>query len=119
MKSASPRSRVFSADGTDGPSIVRNVDGTVGRLSPRYQPQLKDTYFAQCFQVLYELGRGSSAVAHAVRSLDDGQVYAVKQMLEPIRGVADLERRLEEVKMVRELGTHPHCIQYFNAWHQQ
>ena len=127
IKAASPRSRVFNVGsngavvgggGRGGPCAVVTASGGAG-LSPRYRPERRETYFQQCFDILRELGRGSSAVVYAVRSHDNGRLYAVKQALQAVRGEADLERRLEEIRTAQELGNHPHCIRYVAAWHQE
>lgn len=47
------------------------------------------------------------------------QLYAVKKSKSPYSGVKDRDRRLEEVRILMELGSHPHVIKFVSQWEEE
>ncbi|KAF8447071.1 hypothetical protein BDZ91DRAFT_116401 [Kalaharituber pfeilii] len=46
------------------------------------------------------------------------KLYAVKKSKTPYMGVRDRDRRLEEVRILRELGKHEHVVQFVDNWEE-
>lgn len=46
------------------------------------------------------------------------QMYAIKKTKTPYTGVKDRDRRLEEVRILMELGTHDHVIKFIDQWEE-
>lgn len=88
-------------------------------LSPLYDPSRSESYLEQCFEVLAKLGAGAFGEVFRVRSRDDGRLYAVKRSRFRTRGLADRERKLQEVHNVQRLGVHPNCVRYYLAWEER
>ena len=47
------------------------------------------------------------------------QLYAVKKSKSPYSGVKDRDRRLEEVRILMELGSHPHVVKFVSQWEEE
>lgn len=81
-------------------------------------------YFETRFQLLARLGHGAFADAFHVLSLDDQCEYAVKKTRQPFLGFKDAYfllirvHKLEEVKMLLKVGSHPCCVSLKQAWIQ-
>ncbi|KAJ2554112.1 mitosis inhibitor protein kinase swe1 [Coemansia sp. RSA 1933] len=75
-------------------------------------------YFEHHFEIIGRAGEGNFSSVYSVRSLDDGQMYAVKKTRQPFGGRQERARRLREVEV---LWTAPQCagiVRLFNAWEQ-
>ncbi|PWN25415.1 kinase-like protein, partial [Jaminaea rosea] len=64
------------------------------------------------------LGSGEFSEAVKASSVSSGQVYAIKRMKRPFTGPRDRLRHLEEVDILRHLGSHPNVISLHEAWEQ-
>lgn len=80
--------------------------------------------FATLFSISHTLGQGEFSEAYAVEERATGQVYAVKKTKVPSAGPKERLRRLEEVDILRLLGSHEHggpnpwVITLADAWEQ-
>ncbi|KAJ2400702.1 mitosis inhibitor protein kinase swe1 [Coemansia sp. RSA 2559] len=75
-------------------------------------------YFEHNFEIISRAGEGNFSSVHSVRSLDDGQMYAVKKTRQPFTGRQERARRLREVEV---LWTAPQCagiVRLIDAWEQ-
>jgi tRNA A-37 threonylcarbamoyl transferase component Bud32 len=75
--------------------------------------------FAQEFQELKVLGKGSFGTVYKCRKRLDGCLYAVKCIDKKIRGNLDQDRMMKEVFALSALGTETcnnHVVRYFTAW---
>ncbi|KAJ1666286.1 mitosis inhibitor protein kinase swe1 [Coemansia sp. RSA 1646] len=75
-------------------------------------------YFEHNFEIISRAGEGNFSSVHSVRSLNDGQMYAVKKTRQPFTGRQERARRLREVEV---LWTAPQCagiVRLINAWEQ-
>ncbi|KAJ2702320.1 mitosis inhibitor protein kinase swe1 [Coemansia sp. IMI 203386] len=75
-------------------------------------------YFAHQFEIISRAGEGHFSSVFSVRSLVDGQMYAVKRTRHPFTGRQERARRLREVDI---LWTVSHCegiVRFVNAWEQ-
>jgi hypothetical protein len=79
------------------------------------------------FENLGEVGRGDFGIVLKVRSLRDGQLYAVKKSQRQFRGMNDRMHALKEVENFTLLSrksradeednsSSNYCVRYFNAW---
>ncbi|XP_039620943.1 membrane-associated tyrosine- and threonine-specific cdc2-inhibitory kinase [Polypterus senegalus] len=84
-----------------------------------YDESKKESYFQQCFRCICILGRGSFGEVYKVRSLEDGQLYAVKCSMERFRGVGDRQQKLQEVLKHERLPPHPNCVTFKKAWEEK
>jgi wee1-like protein kinase len=78
--------------------------------------------FAQEFQELKVLGKGSFGTVFKCRKRLDGCLYAVKAIDKKIRGNLDQDRIMKEVFALSALGTETcnnHVVRYFTAWLEQ
>ena len=87
--------------------------------SKHYNSQSTKSYFEQCFTVCEKLGQGSFGEVYRARSLDDGEMYAVKKSLEPFRGELDRRLKLAEVEKHERLPPHPNCVCFCKAWEER
>lgn len=83
-----------------------------------YQPDKKESYFEQCFDVLAKIGEGSFGEVFKVRSKEDGSLYAIKKSNQQYRGEFYRQERLEEVRRFEQFSAHEHCITLYRAWEQ-
>lgn len=88
-------------------------------VSRLYDHSKEETFFKQCFQTLYKLGRGSFGEVYKVRSREDGSVYAVKRSVSPFRGESDRLHKLQEVRKHERVGEHPNCLRFVRAWEER
>ncbi|KAJ1944377.1 mitosis inhibitor protein kinase swe1, partial [Linderina macrospora] len=76
-------------------------------------------YFSHQFEVISKCGEGSFSNVLSVRSLVDGQMYAVKQTKQPYNGRQMRARKLREVEILWSI---PRSVQsivtLYNAWEQ-
>lgn len=128
IKSASPKSRVYSRAKSPGPERVvwepgNNNDGSIlnsGPItSPSYNPRSPQLYFEQCFDSVEVIGRGSFAVVFRARSRDDGRTYAIKMTSRKYSSAADRKRKREEVRTAQALGGCAKCVSYYDAWEER
>jgi serine/threonine protein kinase len=75
-------------------------------------------YFEKNFQLISRLGQGEFADAFHVKSLNDGCDYAIKKTRQSFTGYKDAVYKLEEIKMLLRVGSHPHCVSLKEAWIQ-
>ncbi|KAJ2359492.1 mitosis inhibitor protein kinase swe1 [Coemansia sp. RSA 2618] len=75
-------------------------------------------YFAHQFEVLGRAGEGDFATVSSVRSLDDGQLYAVKRTRRPYAGRAERARRLREPELLWAVPASASIVRLFSAWEQ-
>lgn len=45
-------------------------------------------------------------------------MYAIKKSKTPYAGIRDRDRRLEEVRILRELGRHEHVVEFIDNWEE-
>lgn len=83
-----------------------------------YQPEHRQSYFEQCFEVLARIGEGSFGEVFKVRSKDDGQLYAIKKSIQLYRGETYRQERIEEVRRYEQFSEHENCITLHKAWEQ-
>lgn len=83
-----------------------------------YRPNLRESYFEQCFEVVDRIGEGSFGEVFKVRSKEDGQLYAVKKSLQLYRGETSRQERIEEVRRYEQFSGHENCITLYKAWEQ-
>ncbi|KAJ1947581.1 mitosis inhibitor protein kinase swe1 [Kickxella alabastrina] len=75
-------------------------------------------YFAHQFEAIGLAGEGNFSTVVSVRSLVDGQLYAVKKTREPYTGRQERARRLREVDLLWAVGGSPGVVRLVNAWEQ-
>lgn len=46
------------------------------------------------------------------------RMYAIKKSKTPYSGLKDRDRRLEEVRILMELGTHDHVVKFVDQWEE-
>lgn len=83
-----------------------------------YRPDLRESYFEQCFEVIDRLGEGSFGEVFKVRSKEDGQLYAIKKSLQLYRGETSRQEQIEEVRRYEQFSEHDNCITLLKAWEQ-
>ncbi|CAG0901275.1 unnamed protein product, partial [Cyprideis torosa] len=110
-----------SISGSDEPHCISFRDNSSKSLESSfvYDPSNGLTYFDQCFEKKRTLGYGSFGEVAAVRSKEDGKMYAVKISRSPYRSEKDRERRLSEVKRHELLSPHPNCLRFVRAWEEK
>ncbi|KAI7835179.1 kinase-like domain-containing protein, partial [Kickxella alabastrina] len=74
--------------------------------------------FAHQFEAIGLAGEGNFSTVVSVRSLVDGQLYAVKKTREPYTGRQERARRLREVDLLWAVGGSPGVVRLVNAWEQ-
>eukprot|EP00041_Stephanoeca_diplocostata_P016829 m.333229 g.333229 ORF g.333229 m.333229 type:complete len:506 (-) comp20503_c0_seq1:422-1939(-) len=128
IKSASPKSRVYSRAKSPGPErVVWEPEAQSGGAvlnsgpitSPSYNPRSPQLYFEQCFDSVEVIGRGSFAVVFRARSIDDGRTYAIKMTSRKYSSAADRKRKREEVRTAQALGGCAKCVSYYDAWEER
>ncbi|XP_026864966.2 membrane-associated tyrosine- and threonine-specific cdc2-inhibitory kinase [Electrophorus electricus] len=83
-----------------------------------YDPGRPQSFFNQCFVNLGLIGRGSFGEVYKVRSLLDGQLYAVKRSAQRFRGEAERGRSIREARNHEGLWPHPHVLGFTAAWEE-
>lgn len=83
------------------------------------------SHFEDSFEALEILGSGSFSEVFKVRrkkfdpsNRHNHHLYALKRSKVPFSGMADRERRLEEVSNLWLASENPHCIQIIESWEQ-
>lgn len=99
-------------------SATASSSNTSSLLNSAYQPEQRQTYFEQCFEVLARIGEGSFGEVFKVRSKEDGQLYAVKKSIQLYRSETYRQERIEEVRRFEQFSEHEHCITLHKAWEQ-
>lgn len=107
-QSSLPHSISFKDHSQNGTSIQNGI----------YQPDKKESYFEQCFDILAKIGEGSFGEVFKVRSKEDGRLYAIKKSNQQYRGEFYRQERLEEVRRFEQFSEHEHCITLYKAWEQ-
>lgn len=74
--------------------------------------------FERQFAQLSVLGSGEFSEAVKAEDRSTGQVFAVKRMKRRFTGEKDRLRHLEEVDILRVLGSHPNVISLADAWEE-
>jgi len=72
----------------------------------------------QQFEIISKIGSGHFGDVYKVRSLKDGQYYAIKKTSIPFTSNSDRSRKLQEVKNHQMLPPHPNCVKYFDSWEE-
>ncbi|KAJ2659438.1 mitosis inhibitor protein kinase swe1 [Coemansia sp. RSA 1200] len=75
-------------------------------------------YFEQHFEVVARAGEGNFSSVVSARSLDDGQLYAVKKTRQPFAGRQERARRLREVELLWMVPQCAGIVRLVNAWEQ-
>ncbi|KAI9502007.1 kinase-like domain-containing protein [Coemansia spiralis] len=75
-------------------------------------------YFEHQFEIISRAGEGNFSSVFSVRSLDDGQLYAVKKTRQPFTGRQERARRLREVEVLCSLPQCAGIVRLVNAWEQ-
>ncbi|CAG9816475.1 unnamed protein product [Phaedon cochleariae] len=83
-------------------------------LSPIYNPTLERSYFEQTFARHALIGEGSFGQVYRARSLEDGQLYAIKRL----KSVISFKDRYAEIRNNEKVGVHPNCVRFFMAWEE-
>ncbi|KAJ1982943.1 mitosis inhibitor protein kinase swe1 [Dimargaris xerosporica] len=81
-------------------------------------PSSLGDYLDNQFVTIEKLGSGEFSEVFKVQDCATGEISAVKKTKYPFGGRKDRLRRLDEVQLMWQLGTHRHCIRLFNAWEQ-
>ncbi|KAG8171467.1 hypothetical protein JTE90_000035 [Oedothorax gibbosus] len=113
-------------------NVARSLEAPFGRnvvglnvavltvaLSSKYDSTSDKLYFHQCFQILDKLGSGSFGDVFKVKCKEDGKLYAVKRAKEKFAGIADRQRKLQEVQKHEQLPSHPNCVKFYKAWEER
>lgn len=72
----------------------------------------------QQFEVIAKIGSGYFADVYKVKSLVDGQYYAIKKTSIPFTSNSDRIRKLQEVRNHQSLPLHPNCVRYHDSWEE-
>ncbi|KAJ1964606.1 mitosis inhibitor protein kinase swe1 [Dipsacomyces acuminosporus] len=75
-------------------------------------------YFAHQFEIISRAGEGNFSSVYSVRSLVDGQLYAVKKTRQPFTGRQERARRLREVELLWTVPPATGIVKLVNAWEQ-
>lgn len=124
IKSAPPISRVFphrhwapeKAHAVSFREDSKHLDSAIH--SKFYDSGRSELYFEQCFTIEKKLGEGSFGEVMEVKSVENGQRYAVKRSREKFRSEADRRRKLDEVNKLEQLPKHPNCLEFTKAWEE-
>ncbi|KAI8318539.1 kinase-like protein, partial [Martensiomyces pterosporus] len=73
---------------------------------------------AHQFEIISRAGEGSFSSVYSVRSLVDGQLYAVKKTRQPFTGRQERARRLREVELLWTVPQAAGIVKLVNAWEQ-
>lgn len=112
-------STATASNSTNNASCVsQSNDASLLLKTSIYQPNLRESYFEQCFEVVDRIGEGSFGEVFKVRSKEDGQLYAVKKSLQLYRGESSRQEKIEEVRRYEQFSAHEHCITLHKAWEQ-
>ncbi|KAJ1644234.1 mitosis inhibitor protein kinase swe1 [Coemansia asiatica] len=75
-------------------------------------------FFAHQFEIISRAGEGHFSSVFSVRSLVDGQMYAVKRTRHPFTGRQERARRLREVDILWSVPQCDGIVRLVNAWEQ-
>ncbi|KAJ1805855.1 mitosis inhibitor protein kinase swe1, partial [Coemansia sp. RSA 2599] len=75
-------------------------------------------YFAHQFEIISRAGEGHFSSVFSVRSLVDGQMYAVKRTRHPFTGRQERARRLREVDILWTVSPCDGIVRLVTAWEQ-
>ncbi|KAG8189601.1 hypothetical protein JTE90_018957 [Oedothorax gibbosus] len=106
---------------TENPNQAQSISfrDSNSSLSSKYDSTSDKLYFHQCFQILDKLGSGSFGDVFKVKCKEDGKLYAVKRAKEKFAGIADRQRKLQEVQKHEQLPSHPNCVKFYKAWEER
>ena len=94
--------------------------------SPLLVPPSSASLFSSEFTCVRELGRGDFGVVFLCRWHRDGQLYAIKRSLRPLRTTAERQRACREVQHFSALvsstsfaSPHPNLVTLYQAWEEE
>jgi len=130
MKSSSKHSFGLSKSPSARPTLPRSTQNPWSphppvRKAPKTfgfdgQPDLNTLQNTDLYSLLFEevkfLGEGTFGTVYQCRHIVDGWDYAVKISKKPLRGVKDLDGRLQEVFALAALPGHSNLVRYHSAW---
>ncbi|KAK9467876.1 kinase-like domain-containing protein [Lipomyces arxii] len=96
----------------------------VGYFDPTLTPASTiDVSLLQKFQTVVSIGSGEFSAVYAVTELQNPHTkFAVKRTKVPVTGQRSLDRRLEEVAILKDLASRPdreYVIDYVDSWEHQ
>lgn len=83
------------------------------------QPQSGAEYFLENFKIIEIIGRGDFADVYKCLDLSDQMFYSIKKTREVFTGFNDRCRKLEEARVLFDIGKHPHCLRAHVSWEQR
>jgi membrane-associated tyrosine/threonine-specific cdc2-inhibitory kinase len=86
--------------------------------SPFYNECTNDNYLNQCFVIESKIGSGDFGDVYRAISKEDGKQYAIKRTISRFRGLADRDRKLEEVRKNEVIEPHPNLVRFHRAWEE-
>lgn len=100
---------------TSTPAGQKFARGPTSPLAQRVHASRFETNFTQ----LAVLGSGEFSEAVKAEEKSTGKVFAIKRMKRRFTGPKDRLRHMEEVEILRHLGTHPNVISMIDAWEEE
>lgn len=77
-----------------------------------------DDYFAANYDILDVVGQGDFAIVYKCLYRPQELLCSVKKSLSPFTGYTDRIKRLEEARILLNIGYHPHCLHLQLCWEQ-
>ncbi|KAJ2160751.1 mitosis inhibitor protein kinase swe1 [Coemansia sp. RSA 552] len=75
-------------------------------------------HLEQHFDILEHFDEGHFSSVFSVRSLENGQLYAVKRTRSPYAGKLERGKKLREVEILWRVAQHPGVVRLVDAWEQ-